>query len=101
MKNTTRNCSGGKTPWHTWVTCEETEDGKIYQVDPFGIRPPQQMTMGQDTGFFESFAYDIRDLANPRFFVTEDERQGPLRRFTPNNPNWDDPWTMLHAEGAL
>lgn len=26
---------------------------------------------------------------------------GALRRFTPSNPNWDDPWSILHGEGVL
>lgn len=33
--------------------------------------------------------------------MTEDSSYGALRRFTPSNPNWDDPWTILHGEGAL
>jgi hypothetical protein len=83
------------------VTCEEYPGGKIYQVDPMGIREPEEMTMGMDTGLFESFTYDIRDTTAPHFFVTEDWRFGPLRRFTPTNPNWKDPWTMLHGSGTL
>jgi hypothetical protein len=52
-------------------------------------------------GDFESFAYDIRDFNRPRFFVTEDNNRGALRRFIPSNPNWDDPWTILHGDGTL
>eukprot|EP00980_Cylindrotheca_fusiformis_P005677 scaffold1184_cov132-Cylindrotheca_fusiformis.AAC.98 len=102
LKNTSMNCGGGRTPWDTWVSCEEVSGkGKIYQVDPTGERPPQKLTLGSDGGNFESFAYDIRDRNHPRFFVTEDYRKGPLRRFIPRNPNWDDPWTMLHGSGKV
>jgi hypothetical protein len=83
------------------VTCEEYPEGKIYQIDPMGIREPEELTMGMDMGLFESFAHDIRDPSSPHFFVTEDWRFGPLRRFTPTKPDWDDPWTMLHGSGTL
>ena len=33
----------------------------MYQVDPFGKTNPEQMTMGNPGGWWESFAYDVRD----------------------------------------
>lgn len=32
LGGTTRNCSGGKTPHHSWISCEETEGGHCWQV---------------------------------------------------------------------
>ena len=34
LTGTTRNCSGGATPWKTYVSCEEFGSGQCYQVDP-------------------------------------------------------------------
>eukprot|EP00934_Nitzschia_sp_Nitz4_P006367 Nitzschia sp. Nitz4//scaffold69_size99277//96853//98628//NITZ4_004653-RA/size99277-processed-gene-0.46-mRNA-1//-1//CDS//3329556775//6357//frame0 len=101
LNGTSENCGGGRTPWGTWASCEELEfDGLIYQVDPTGEREPEVMTMGSEGGRWESFAYDIRDLTTPRFFVTEDHKKGALRRYTPENPDWEDPWSMLHGDGV-
>ena len=34
----------------------------MYQVDPFGNNNPEQLTMGNPGGgWFESFAFDVRD----------------------------------------
>ncbi len=72
LDNTYMNCGGGRTPWGTWVSCEEIEfDGQIYQVDPTGERRAEKMTIGSPGGRWESFAYDIRDKSKPRFFATE------------------------------
>lgn len=101
LQNSTANCGGGKTPWGAWISCEETKDGIIYQVDPFGKKKPQVITMGQETngGMFESFAYHIKDKSAPEFYVTEDDKDGVVRRFIPNSPDWSDPWSILLGDG--
>ena len=83
------------------VSCEEIEYGKIYQVDPFGIREPQVTTMGKEGGSWESFACDMRDENNPRFFVTEDAPRGALLRYTPSTIDLKDQWKMLHDESGV
>ncbi|CAJ1930763.1 unnamed protein product [Cylindrotheca closterium] len=103
LKRSSMNCGGGRTPFDTWVTCEEVDaEGQLYQVDPTGKRSPQVLTLGKDGGRFESFAFDVRNRMIPHFFVTEDHEQGCLRRFTPLNPDWEnDPWSMLHGDGKV
>lgn len=107
LKGTEWNCGGGKTPWNTWVSCEEpmgyNRTGFIYEVDPFGRHGPEprRTVLGEDGGAFESFAFDARDRSHPHFFYTEDHRRGPIRRFTPINPDWDNPTEMLHRDGTI
>jgi Malectin domain/Bacterial protein of unknown function (DUF839) len=81
LGKSTANCGGGKTPWASWISCEEHGEGEIYQIDPKGIRPNEKIYMGSvNKGQFESFAYDIRNKATPRFFVTKDDENGEVTR---------------------
>ncbi len=89
LKGTHRNCSGGKTYWKTYMTCEENKRiGQVYEVDPFATGESQAhkpTILGLDGGRFESFAYDARNRSQPTFYVTSDHKsRGSLRRFTPN-----------------
>lgn len=98
------NCGGGRTPWNSWVTCEEIENGRVHQIDPSGGISPSKTDMGT-LGHYESFAYDDRkDAARPTFYVTRDSVRGSLTRFTPNDrgmecynqPNARDRWCTLN-----
>ena len=107
LKKTDRNCGGGNTPWNTFVSCEESQKappvGHCFQVDPFKKAVQEKSETrtvlgGADGGSLESFAYDARNKKSPRFFVTEDQADGALRRFTPATVDWDNPSRMLHDE---
>lgn len=81
LENTRQNCGGGPTPWGAWISGEEYSRGKIWQVDPTGVRKPERITMGErHHGYFESFAYYIPSRDEPQFFMTQDQDDGELRR---------------------
>jgi len=104
LSGTTRNCSGGKTTWNTWLSCEEYGRGQCWQVDPKNQRPPQITKLGGSGGNYEAVAVDHRRKRQPIFYVTEDSEFGALRRYMPpysqatNEPFTG--WDTLHQEGG-
>jgi secreted PhoX family phosphatase len=84
LDGTTQNCSGGGTPWGTWLSCEEVMGGLVWECDPSGERRAlSRPAMG--TFKHEAAAVDPRGR---RIYLTEDLMDGGLYRFTP--AEWGD-----------
>lgn len=84
LAGTSRNCAGGGTPWRTWLSCEEVDDGFVFETDPWGTRPAARRdAMGRFT--HEAAACDpVRKVV----YLTEDEPDGGFYRFIPTKwPN--------------
>ncbi|MEK6229324.1 MAG: alkaline phosphatase PhoX [Actinomycetota bacterium] len=90
LDGTTQNCAGGPTPWGTWLSCEEYEEGRVWECDPSG-RAKARVHDAMGVFKHEAAAVDPRGR---RVYLTEDWEDGAFYRFTPRR------WADL-SEGLL
>ena len=81
LQGTSRNCSGGATPWGSWLSCEEVDHGRVWECDPRGVKAA---VVRPAMGVFSHEAVAV-DSLNRKLYLTEDHKEGCFYRYTPYN----------------
>ena len=107
LSGTIRNCSGGVTPWNSWISAEETLDrsangqfkhGYCFEVPAYGA-DAKNSTPITEMGRFTHESVCV-DPTTSFVYETEDENSAGFYRFIPNVVGTDGV-PDLHAGGRL